>query len=171
MSVINWFVTILILIVIFAVLWVYFIRPAFIRLSNYIYLFFILSKIRPFDPQELRIKNASRLIQYDQVVRLLTIIRRQPVLTTKELNYSRKIIAELRREEYSEADILRASINMIRQYSAFGFEALPLQLEDEAVKKITDIVTRKLAKGTDFKPAEIVFFIVLGNKNLSHYLK
>lgn len=171
MSTTKWFISILILIVFCAVIWVHVLKPGFTRLSNYVYLFFILSKIRPYDPQDLLIKSASVLIQYDPVVLILDGIRNQPIRTTKELNYSRKILSELRRKEYSEVDILRAAITMLRQYTSFGFDALPVQVMEPDIIEITDIITLSLSKQTDFKPVDVVFFILLGNKNLSHYMK
>ena len=101
----------------------------------------------------------------------MRVIRKQPIQTTKELNFSRKILSELRRNEYSEVSILRASINMLREYSTFGFDALPAQVMEPDIVEITDFITLKLSKEIDFRPVDVIFFILLGNKNLSHYLK
>lgn len=171
MSVSQLFISSLVLIVFATVIWLYVLGPSFRRLSNYIYLFFILSKIRPYDDQESRIKCASRLIQYDQVVRLMVNIRKQPVLTTKEVNFSRKILTSLRAEGHSEVSILRATVSVLRVFTVQGFDALPQQVMDAEIVGIVKILEQKLAKEIDFKPVEVMFFVLLGNKNLVHYLK
>lgn len=171
MSVPKLFIISLALIVFTAILWAYVLKPAFTRFSNYFYLFFILSKIRPYDNQDVRIKCASRLIQYDQVVKLMGNIRKQPILTTKEVNFSRKILTHLRSGGYSEVSILRATVSMLRQFTAQGFDVLPQQVMDSEIMEIVKTLEQKLATETDFKPVEVVFFILLGNKNLVHYLK
>lgn len=171
MSIPKLFISSLALLTVIIIFWVYLLRPGFTRLSNYVYLFFILSKIRPYDHQDIRIKCASRLIQYDQVVKLMVNIRKQPVLTTKEVNFSRKILTSLRAEGYSEVSILRATVGMLRQFTTHGFDMLPQQVMDNEIMTIVKLLEQKLAKETDFKPVEVVFFVLLGNKNLVHYLK
>jgi hypothetical protein len=171
MSVPHWFIFTLSVIVAFMLVWKFVLQKGVTRFCNYFFLYYVLSKVRQFDSQEVRIKCASRLIQYDFVVRLLVVARKNPILMTKEINLSQKLLNQLRHKDYNDVTILRAAVEELRQYSDLGFDSLPAQTVDEDTLAINKIITTKLSTKIDYSPAVVLFFIVLGNRNLTQYLK